>query len=526
MLHLQKQRFTRHQAMIKRIFDVVVGSVAFVVSLPVQAVVALAVLVSSGRPIFFRQERIGAGGEPFTIVKFRTMTVDAEEELEALLSANDADGPLFKLRDDPRSTPIGRRLRTSGLDELPQLWNVLKGEMSLVGPRPALPRETAEFSDEAARPAAGEARPHRPVAGEAHARAHLRGVRALRRVLRRELVAHLRPLRHRQDHPRAPPPPRRVLTTCRHARFKTVTGVARVRRAGRFDRVLGRHIGDLCDGGYSVIGFIVGTGRCGSTLVHEILCRHPDIGFVSNVEDRVGPARFTDRWNGPLYRRLPPSWTEKGRLRFAPSEAYRALAREVSTLLVEPRRDLVAGDAAPPLGDDLRVFFERRASAQRAPVFSHKFTGWPRAGLLDAVFPDARFVHVVRDGRAVAASWLEMPWWRGDQGPDGWHFGPLPATYAAEWEASGRDRAVLAGLAWKLLLDAFATARASIAQERWLEIRYEDLVADPRSVMDHVLDHHGLAWTRASIGRSPATGSTRPPPTASAPRSSPPNSPW
>jgi exopolysaccharide biosynthesis polyprenyl glycosylphosphotransferase len=149
VLHLQKQRFTRHQAIVKRFFDVVVGSVAFVVSLPVQAGVALAVLISSGRPIFFRQERIGAGGEPFTIVKFRTMKVDAEEELEALLSANDADGPLFKLRDDPRSTPIGRRLRTSGLDELPQLWNVLKGEMSLVGPRPALPRETAEFSDEA-----------------------------------------------------------------------------------------------------------------------------------------------------------------------------------------------------------------------------------------------------------------------------------------------------------------------------------------------------------------------------------------
>ena len=244
-----------------------------------------------------------------------------------------------------------------------------------------------------------------------------------------------------------------------------------------------------------MIGFVIGTGRCGSTLLHEILCRHPDVGFVSNIEDRIGAARFTDRFNGPLYRRLPPRWTEKGRLRFAPSEAYRALAREVSPLLVEPPRDLVAADATPAIAPALRTFFERRRAAQRVPVFSHKLTGWPRVGLLDAVFAEARFLHVVRDGRAVAASWLEMPWWRGDQGPEGWHWGPLPEAYASEWDSSGRSQVVLAGIGWKLLLDAFDLAALPIVAERWLEVRYEDLLAEPRAVMTRVLDHHGRAWT-------------------------------
>jgi lipopolysaccharide/colanic/teichoic acid biosynthesis glycosyltransferase len=93
----------------------------------------------------FVQERVGRGGQPFRMYKFRSMVVDAEALLDQVGSANQADGILFKMRDDPRVHPLGRTLRRFGLDELPQLFNVLRGDMSLVGPRPALPSETEHY---------------------------------------------------------------------------------------------------------------------------------------------------------------------------------------------------------------------------------------------------------------------------------------------------------------------------------------------------------------------------------------------
>jgi hypothetical protein len=243
-------------------------------------------------------------------------------------------------------------------------------------------------------------------------------------------------------------------------------------------------------------GFVLGTGRCGSTLVHEVLARHPDVGFVTNVDDRIGRAT-AGRMQAELIRRLPTAATRKGRLRLAPSEAYRALEREVSPVIAESARDLEAADAVPWLADRFRSFFDSRAAAFGAPLFLHKFTGWPRARFVDRVLPGSRYVHVVRDGRAVAASWLQTDWWRGHLGPAGWHFGPLSPAYEKEWEASGRSFVLLAGLAWKLLLDAFDDARAEIGDDRWLEVRYEDVLADPRERTATILEFLGLPWTDA-----------------------------
>ena len=239
-------------------------------------------------------------------------------------------------------------------------------------------------------------------------------------------------------------------------------------------------------------GFVLGTGRCGSTLVQELLARHHDVGFVSNIEDRLPRLDIGGAWNGPIYRRLPPKWAEKARLRFAPTEGYRVLDRHVAPIISTPRRDLTAADATPWLADRFRRFFETRADAQGAPVFLHKFTGWPRAGFVAAALPGSRFVHIVRDGRAVANSLLQMDWWRGYQGPEGWQFGPLPEAYAAEWEASGRSFVVLAGLEWMLLLDAFEAARAAVDADAWLQVHYEDLVVDPKGTIATMLDFLGL----------------------------------
>lgn len=241
--------------------------------------------------------------------------------------------------------------------------------------------------------------------------------------------------------------------------------------------------------------FVIGTGCCGSSLVEEVLCRHPAVGFVSNLDDRFG-LRHPGRLYGPLYRRLPASATQKGRLRYAPSEAYRALDREVSQLLSTPPRDLVAADATPSLERRFRAFFVERAREQRADTFLHKFTGWPRVGFILKVFPDTRFIHVVRDGRAVANSYLQMPWWLGYGGPDRWQWGPLPPELAEEWDRSGRSFVMLAGLLWRLLTDAYERARTVVAADSWLEIKYEDVTAQPRESFATMLDFCRLPWNR------------------------------
>jgi hypothetical protein len=243
--------------------------------------------------------------------------------------------------------------------------------------------------------------------------------------------------------------------------------------------------------------FVLGTGRCGSSLVHEILAQHESVGFLSNIEDRVRIPPILGRWNGPLYRRLPPTFTEKGRIRFAPSEGYHALSREVSPMIATPVRDLVASDAAPWLKDRFHRFFQRRAEAQTREVFLHKFTGWPRAGFIDAIVPEASFIHVIRDGRAVANSLLQMAWWKGYGGPDRWGWGALPYRDQQAWEAAGRSFSVLAALEWKVLMGAFAEAKAAIDPGRWIDLRYEDLLRDPTSTIKGLMEFMGADWTTA-----------------------------
>jgi exopolysaccharide biosynthesis polyprenyl glycosylphosphotransferase len=129
----------------KRLVDVVGASVLLVVFSPLALLIALAIRIDSGGPVFFRQERVGLHGRPFFVVKFRSMCMDAEDQLKDLLPENEIRGHAFKLAKDPRITRVGRVLRRTSLDELPQLLNVLRGPMSLVGPRPPLPAEVAQY---------------------------------------------------------------------------------------------------------------------------------------------------------------------------------------------------------------------------------------------------------------------------------------------------------------------------------------------------------------------------------------------
>jgi exopolysaccharide biosynthesis polyprenyl glycosylphosphotransferase len=131
---------------LKRALDFVAGSVLLVLSAPFVAAAALAIAATSRGPVFFRQTRCGLHGRRFDMLKLRTMAADAEAQLESLAHLNEMSGPVFKIRNDPRVTPVGAWLRRFSIDELPQLWNVVRGEMSLVGPRPPIPREVAQYS--------------------------------------------------------------------------------------------------------------------------------------------------------------------------------------------------------------------------------------------------------------------------------------------------------------------------------------------------------------------------------------------
>jgi exopolysaccharide biosynthesis polyprenyl glycosylphosphotransferase len=148
VLYLEPLSNTSWERHVKRAMDLVIASIALLIALPVLAVAAAAIKLHDRGPVFFRQERIGRGGRPFLLLKLRTMETDAESKLAALVGDNQRDGPLFKLGVDPRVTPPGRLLRASSLDELPQLINVLKGQMSLVGPRPPLASEFDQFDEE------------------------------------------------------------------------------------------------------------------------------------------------------------------------------------------------------------------------------------------------------------------------------------------------------------------------------------------------------------------------------------------
>lgn len=148
MIYLEQIEPRRIDHALKRLIDLFVSISALVLTLPVLVAAAVAIKLTDRGPILFKQTRVGQHGSLFAVYKLRTMSVDAEAKVAALESENERSGPLFKMEHDPRVTRVGRVLRLTSIDEIPQLLNVVKGEMSLVGPRPALPREVVQFDDD------------------------------------------------------------------------------------------------------------------------------------------------------------------------------------------------------------------------------------------------------------------------------------------------------------------------------------------------------------------------------------------
>jgi hypothetical protein len=228
---------------------------------------------------------------------------------------------------------------------------------------------------------------------------------------------------------------------------------------------------------------IVGTGRCGSTVFHRLLARHPRTMWLSGLSDRF-PAR--PAWNRaavsamhrPLLRRV------LGR-RVQPSEAYFFWDHHAYGFSA-PCRDLVRGDVSARVRKQVRAALESQLTPRHDRLLV-KITGWPRIGYLSEIFPDARFVHIVRDGRAVASSLLHVDFWRGWQGPQGWRAGLLSPEDQAAWESHDRSFAALAGLEWRIQMRAIEAARREIDPAQFLEIRYEDFCRQPWETCRRVL---------------------------------------
>ena len=147
--HMVKKKY--FYSFVKRLFDIIASLIGSIVLIPVTLIVGLAIKLEDGGPIFFRQERLTKDGKPFKLIKFRSMVVNAEALRDSLESQNEMDGPVFKIKNDSRITKVGHFIRKTSIDELPQVFNVLKGDISVVGPRPPLRREVEQYDEKARR---------------------------------------------------------------------------------------------------------------------------------------------------------------------------------------------------------------------------------------------------------------------------------------------------------------------------------------------------------------------------------------
>ncbi len=246
------------------------------------------------------------------------------------------------------------------------------------------------------------------------------------------------------------------------------------------------------------IVFLIGTGRCGSTLVHELLCRNENAGFISNFDDRLASLNMRGRFNSAIYRNLPQSFTRKGRMRFAPSEAYNLIGK-ATAIYASPSRDLISNDVTPWQKKVIGDLFTSRQRAQNKEIFTHKYTGWSRIGFFAEIFENAKFVHIVRDGRSVANSFMQMPWWNGYSGPHKWLYGELDDLSLENWKTRGSRFHELGALSWKMLINSYPDPSDPGLKSRYMLVRYEDFIENHIECIKSIASFSDLPVSNAFV---------------------------
>jgi hypothetical protein len=230
--------------------------------------------------------------------------------------------------------------------------------------------------------------------------------------------------------------------------------------------------------------FIVGTGRCGSTLFHRLLANHPQLMWLSGFAHLFPGKPSLNRWGVRAMGNPLLKGVFGGKIR--PGEAYGfwdAYAYGFS----EPCRDLVRSDVSAKVKKQLRAALQAMLTAERNRMLV-KITGWPRIGFLNEIFDDAKFIHIKRDGRAVASSLLHGHFWRGWYGPQGWRAGLLSPEDQAIWESYDRSFTALAGIEWRIQMRAMEAARRALDPKLFFEVKYEAFCEQPLETYRQVLE--------------------------------------
>lgn len=237
--------------------------------------------------------------------------------------------------------------------------------------------------------------------------------------------------------------------------------------------------------------FIIGVGRSGSTAFHHLLARHPNLAWLSNLCDKF-PANLRLHRTYMQMVDMPQIGTLLQQ-RIFPDEAYffwnyhcKGFARSC--------RDLFPEDVTPVTRKHVRQVLAAVLTPRRHRLLI-KITGWSRMGFLQAIFPDAKFIHILRDARAVVNSLINVPWWQGWKGPQGLHRGELTPEQRAEWDHFDQSFIALAGIEFKVLIDAISQARHYVDERNYTEVRYEDLCADPVRSLHRLTDFCELDWS-------------------------------
>jgi hypothetical protein len=238
--------------------------------------------------------------------------------------------------------------------------------------------------------------------------------------------------------------------------------------------------------------FIVGVGRSGSTIFHRMFSEHPNVAWLSKGLS----ARFPDK---PSVNRLLMRLIEypivgrylKGRV--SPGECYDFWEYHCKGFAY-PCRDLLPEDVTEKTKVKIRYVMSEALTRKRNRLLL-KITGWPRIGFLSEIFSYATFIHIVRDGRAVVNSMINVGWWWGWGGPQNWRWGELTPSQEEEWKKYNRSFIALAAIEWKILMDALENAKGFIESDDFLEVKYEELCSNPLNVFRHVIEFCNLEWS-------------------------------